>query len=176
MDFIYSQEFKDALEKSTPTLFINPGMPEVSWEEILNFINKNYKERLGWEKLPSKFAMFYNRAERMPTVNIFVKKIYSMFKLNHEDPHTVTSQLFGTLLIEDGTNWDPHDDSENNLFWQIQGRSRWKVYSSYDNKKPYMDIIVDKGDVLFVPAHTIHSVIPEEPRACIAILFDKEKI
>ena len=45
-----------------------------------------------------------------------------------------------------------------------------------ETEKPYMDIIVEEGDVLFIPSNTIHYVEPETPRACVAILFDTERI
>ena len=67
------------------------------------------------------------------------------------------------------------NDSENNLFWQLKGRSRWMFFDSYENVKPIMDIIVEEGDMIFIPSNTIHYVESESPRAGVAILFNKEK-
>ena len=174
-NYLDSDDFKNALSEQKVKLFINPGMPNITWDEILEFVNNHKQERVGWKILPSSQAFFYNRAERIKTVNEFVRVVHSKFKLNHEDKNTLTCQLFGTILVEEGTALEKHEDSENNLFWQCKGRSRWMIFNSYETNKPDMDIIVEEGDVLFIPSHTIHYVEPETPRACVAILFDKEK-
>lgn len=175
-DFLDNEDFLNALEKQKVKLFVKPGMPLVSWDEILQFVSDHKSERVGYKILPNDFAFFYNRAERIDKINIFVKEVHRRFRLNHTDKNTLTCQLFGTTIVEKGTSLEKHHDSENNLFWQCKGKSRWMLFDSYETDKPYMDIIVEEGDVLFIPSNTIHYVEPETPRACVAILFDTERI
>jgi oxalate decarboxylase/phosphoglucose isomerase-like protein (cupin superfamily) len=130
---------------------------------------------VGQNIVPNVHAFFYNRAERIKTVNEIVRIVHNKFNLDHTDDETLTSQLFGTTIVEDGTSIKKHHDSENNLFWQLKGRSRWMIFDSYENAKPKMDMIVEEGDMIFIPSNTIHYVESESPRAGVAILFDRKK-
>jgi len=168
-------KFIKSSDENKVILFNSADLPKVSWTEILEFVNKHKDERVGQNIVPNVHAFFYNRAERIRSVNKIVKVIHSNFNLDHTDDETLTSQLFGTTIVEDGTSIKKHHDSENNLFWQLKGRSRWMFFDSYENVKPIMDIIVEEGDMIFIPSNTIHYVESESPRAGVAILFNKEK-
>ena len=156
-------------------LFIEPYLPAVSWDEILEFINIHKSERVGYKILPNDNAFFYNRAERIKSVNEVVREVYNRFELNHTDKNTLTCQLFGSAIVEGDTALEKHHDSEDNLFWQLKGRSRWRTFDNYETDKPTIDIIVEEGDMLFIPSNTIHFVDSEGPRAAVAILFDRNK-
>ena len=57
-NFLDSDDFNDALSEQKVKLFINPGMPNITWDEILEFVNNHKQERVGWKILPSSQAFF----------------------------------------------------------------------------------------------------------------------
>ena len=63
-DFLDNEDFLNALEKQKVKLFVKPGMPLVSWDEILQFVSDHKSERVGYKILPNDFAFFYNRTSK----------------------------------------------------------------------------------------------------------------
>jgi cupin superfamily acireductone dioxygenase involved in methionine salvage len=174
-EFLNSPKFVNAINSKQATLFINPGLPEVTWQEVLQFVNDYEDKRTGKTLLPSPYAFFHNEAQIISSVNSFVKEVHSRYTPCFKDTKVVTCQLFGSTKLEDGQIIHKHEDRENNLFWQGRGRSRWRLYDSEDNPQPFMDIVLEDGDLLFVPGGTYHYVEPLTPRFGFAILFGDKK-
>lgn len=170
-EFLDSQKLNDAVNNKKATLFIKPGMPEVTWQDVLQFVNDYDDKRVGKKMLPSPYAFFHNEAQIISSVNTFVKEVYSRYYPCFEYDEIMTCQLFGSTKLEDGQMIYKHQDKENNLFWQGRGKSRWRLYDSHDNNQPFMDVILEDGDVLYIPAETYHLVEPITPRFGFAILF-----
>ena len=129
-------------------------------------------KRVNRKLIPSENAFFYNDAQIIPKVNSVVQQFHTRFSLGNEDPVVLVSQLFATIIPGEGTMIPRHQDPENNLFWQGKGRTRWTLYTDYNTTQPYMDIILEEGDAIYVPKNTIHHVEPLGARFSIAILFD----
>ena len=174
-EFLDSPEFINAVDSKQATLFINPGLPEVKWQDVLQFVNDYEVKRTGKNLLPSPFAFFHDEAQIIVSVNSFVKEVHARYFPCFKDPKVVTCQLFGSTKLEEGQVIHRHEDRENNLFWQGDGRSRWRLYDSEINEQPFMDVILEKGDLLFVPGGTYHYVEPLTPRFGFAILFGDKK-
>ena len=175
-DFLDSPRLKDAIENKKHALFINPGLPDVSWQDVLQFTNDYPEKRRGKKILPSPYAFFYDEAQIISSVNSFVKEVHSRYYPCFKDPTVVTCQLFGSTRLEDGQVIHKHEDRENNLFWQGKGKSRWRLYDSIENEQPFLDVILEDGDVLFIPGGTYHIVEPITPRFGFAILFGDKKL
>lgn len=175
-DFLDSEQFIYAYNNKIATFFPNMDMPEITWDNVLEFINKHPEKRIGKKLLTSPYAFFHDEAQIITPVNSFVKQVHSKFFPCFKDPHVVTCQLFGSTMIEEtGQIIHKHEDRENNIFWQGKGKSRWRLYDSLENSQPFMDIILEEKDLLFVPGGTYHYVEPIGPRFGFAILFGERK-
>ena len=171
INFLKSKNFINAYKDSQACLFTNIDMPDVSWDEVLNFVNTYKLERIGKDIVPSPHAFLYNQAQRISSVNKFVKEVYARFNLVDDNDVVLTCQLLGTTIVENGTFVGKHQDIENNIFWQGEGKSRWRLYDSMENNKPFLDVVLEKNDLLYVPSNTVHEVDPIGPRFGFAILF-----
>lgn len=174
-NFLDEQKFLNAYENKIPTLFQNAKLPKISWEEVLDFININQQERTGQKILPEPYCFCYNQAQRIPKVNSIVKQIHSNFELVTIDPKVITCQLFITTIAKEGSVLNKHSDIENNLYWQGKGKTRWRLYSTIENEKPFMDVILEENDMLYIPGSTVHKVDPLSARFSFAILFGNKK-
>lgn len=172
-EFLDSKKFNDAYDNKEATLFIKPGMPEITWQEVLQFTNDHQNKKVN--KLRSPYAFFHNEAQIISKVNLFAKEVHSRFYPCFADDIVLTCQLFGSTILEGGQTFDKHEDRENNLFWQGRGKSRWRLYDTEENPKPFMDVIIEDGDVLYIPGGTYHIVEPITPRFAFATLFGDRK-
>lgn len=162
--------------KNKQALFMpNMPMPEIKWQEVLQFVNDNPNKYVGKKLFTSPYVFFHNEAQIISGVNSFVKEIHSRFYTDSQDGKVVTCQLFGSTKLEDGQIIHKHEDRENNLFWQGKGKSRWRLYKSFDDNNPFMDVFLEEGDLLFIPGGTYHYVEPITPRFGFAILFGEKR-
>jgi cupin superfamily acireductone dioxygenase involved in methionine salvage len=171
-DFLDSEKFKNAYNKQITTFFPQMPMPEVTWDDVLQFTNDNDEKRTGKKMLSSQYSFFHNEAQIISSVNSFVKQVHSRFSLCFKDQKVVTCQLFGCTKIENsGQIIYKHEDRENNIYWQGKGKTRWRLYDSLENEQPFMDIVLEEKDILYVPGGTYHYVEPITPRFGFSILF-----
>jgi hypothetical protein len=66
-----------------------------------------------------------------------------------------------------------HTDSRDSFLWQAIGSVEWRIFETNEPDSPYKSLIVNPGDMLFVPSGIIHTVFCENPRAGISIFYDK---
>lgn len=169
-----SERFLDAYNNKKAALFTNVKMPEVTWEDVLQFVNDYEDKRTGKKILPSPHAFFHDEAQIIASVNSFVKEVHARFYPDTQDGKVVTCQLFGSTRLEEGQVIHKHEDRENNIFWQGKGKSRWRLYYNQDDVNPFMDVFLEEGDLLYVPGGTYHYVEPVTPRFGFAILFGEK--
>lgn len=171
-NFLDQDNFLNAYNNKIATLFPKISMPEVTWDEVLQFVNDYEHKKTGKKILPNPYALFYDEAQIISSVNLFVKEVHSRFYPCFKDPKVVTCQLFGSLKLEDsGQVIGKHEDRENNIHWQCKGKTRWRLYDSVENDQPFMDVLLEEGDLLYIPGGTYHYVEPITPRFGFAILF-----
>ena len=165
-------EFLSAFNNNKATFFPNVRMPEITWDDVLQFTNDYPEKRVGKRLLTSPHAFFHDEAQIITPVNSFVKQVHARFKPCFKDPIVVTCQLFGCTKIEnEGQVIHKHEDRENNIFWQGKGKSRWRLYEQESSTQPFMDIFMEEGDLLYIPGGIWHYVEPITPRFGFAILF-----
>lgn len=66
-----------------------------------------------------------------------------------------------------------HTDTRDSFLWQAIGTVEWRIHESEDPNSSYQTLIVNPGDVLFVPSGLSHTVYCPNPRAAISIFYDK---
>lgn len=175
-DFLDNYPFISAYNNKQALFMPNMNMPEITWDDVLQFTNDYPEKRVGKKLLSSPYAFFHDEAQIITKVNSFVKQVHTRFFPCFYDPKVVTCQLFGSTKLEDsGQIIHKHEDRENNIHWQGKGKTRWRLYSSLENEQPFMDIIMEEGDLLYIPGGTYHYVEPITPRFGFAILFGEKK-
>lgn len=169
--FLEDQRFLEAFDLKRALLMPNMPLPEVTWDSVLQFVNDNPDKWAGKNLFTSPYVFFHNEAQMITEVNSFVKELHSKYYPSFKDPKVVTCQLFGSTKLEEGQVIHKHEDRENNIFWQGKGKSRWRLYKSLDDTQPFMDVVLEESDMLFIPGGTYHYVEPITPRFGFAILF-----
>jgi hypothetical protein len=66
-----------------------------------------------------------------------------------------------------------HKDLRDSFLWQAIGSVEWRICETTEPDSPYQSLIVNPGDMLFVPSGISHTVFCENPRAGISIFYDK---
>jgi hypothetical protein len=61
-----------------------------------------------------------------------------------------------------------HKDKQHNLIVCVDGTMQAKVWSKNDNEEPIIDTILNKSDVVYIPAETYHQIIPLTKRISIS--------
>jgi ribosomal protein L16 Arg81 hydroxylase len=129
-------------------LYKNHNLNVPSWEELLNnFNNSASNNKLIKHKC---FGFFVSHEANELTE---VKKILKEFKLT-------TAHLYFNITKIGGT-FGKHNDSVNVYYWQVQGNTKW----IFDDR----EIILQKGDLLYIPKLIYHNVVVEGPRAGISM-------
>ena len=71
-------------------------------------------------------------------------------------------------------SWDPevHSDPQERFFIQGTGQSLWKVF--HDNKELNYEILLNQGDMAYIPKGVFHSVESMCPRHSVSIAFSDD--
>lgn len=101
--------------------------------------------------------------------------IFSKFTV--DNPKKIPEEL---SVMDDGVygwprqSWEPaiHSDAEDRFFIQGSGQSLWKVF--HDNKELNYEILLDAGDMAYIPKGVIHSVESMCPRHSVSIAFSDD--
>jgi ribosomal protein L16 Arg81 hydroxylase len=72
--------------------------------------------------------------------------------------------------------FDPHRDSTENFLFHIDGQVKWKFYKQSKSGKPkqFEDIILGRGDLLYIPIGLIHKTQPIGPRLTASVHFQSK--
>jgi ribosomal protein L16 Arg81 hydroxylase len=119
-----------------------------SWEELLNNFNNSASNN---KFIKHKCLGFFvsHEAYELPEV----KKILKKLKLKAAHLYFNVTKVGGTF--------GKHNDIVDVYYWQVQGTSKW----IFEDK----EIVLKKGDLLFVPRLVYHDVVAEGPRAGISM-------
>jgi len=100
--------------------------------------------------------------------------LFNTFRENNpkQIPEDVTVKEYGI----DGGNWEPkvHFDRENRFFVQGGGQSLWRLFDDSNNLTDA--IVLNPGDLAFIPKGLLHSVESLGPRHSISIAFSDEPV
>jgi len=122
-----------------------------NWESLLNNFNDSV---LNKKVIKHKYLGFFvsHNADNIKEV----KNVLKNLKLNAAHLYFNVTSLGGTF--------GKHKDEVDVYFWQVQGHTKWV----FENKT----ILLNKGDLLYVPKGIYHEVIVEAPRAGISMSFN----
>ena len=135
-----------------PTLKEKFDVDVVTWEEAIHdYDNSKNKNLFVKESSPNGFFVTHD-INYLPRV----KKVLDVSDLK-------IAHLYCNLTTKAPT-FGEHADSMDVYFWQCQGSTKWIV-----NEKI---IILNSGDLLFVPKGVKHNVIPLCPRVGISMSYD----
>jgi mannose-6-phosphate isomerase-like protein (cupin superfamily) len=118
-----------------------------SWKEVINNLNHSIEKNL---LVKSNREGFYvaHEAILIPKVNRTMKK------LKAKNAHLYIN------FIYNGSAFPKHKDSMDVAYWQIIGKTKWKV-----GNKQY---ILKEGDLIKIPKDIFHEVTPLTARAGIS--------
>lgn len=149
-----------------------------SWEEFIQYIEKASCEL---SEFPDTLTEYDLNLGGKVVGNILIKQgLYLYIKANSdlgnskkilEDARMLRVNLvLANAYVNLSSNIDsipPHMDSADNFYWQCQGSVEWEA-----NGNSYL---VEPGDLVYIPAKTLHAVKFSVPRAAMgfsAVLED----
>ena len=182
---------KEAKENSHGVLFEQYQTPEITWEDILNFIyresiikNENLKKRVEQVNNPSALdyigniqiqEKFWLAPQTHKIFNDFNGVSELLCKLNNgvdnsscayynKQQHDCKSDWHfqGIRMSLSNRTVSDHHDPHDIFYWQIVGTSFWKI----DGKLTYE---LKPGDMLYLPLENSHEVWCNGPRAGLLI-------
>lgn len=150
------------IDKSGNEIQIPPTDPK-------KFVFKNFYE--GATLLINNYGLY--SLNTMELMNIFE----TLFEVN-SDIHVYCG-------LEGSNSFPVHEDNPNNFIIQVEGKTRWKVFENrlsslyvtgkmFNNLKEEnlnlaIDVELEPGDVLYIPARTYHCAYPTEKRLSMSI-------
>lgn len=147
---------------------------------IKNFVSKELLKWKDIEKLiQSKNVETINKNQEKLNYDVKDKRKDSLIITGAKNYNLDFIKIFEYLLLKDNLkakDWDvhvyvsykdgksfkKHNDQAINYIIQCQGKSRWIVENSFD-------VILDKGDLIYIPYEWYHQCIPLTKRISISI-------
>lgn len=170
------------LSKENIDLLHIPGLipSNTKWEEFIahcNFLEKNRNITL---QSPVKVIGALQVWDDFFLAGYYAQKGETLSQWNQVT--YITDHLFGrendggcTLInFVGGQKTIPvHTDIRDSFLWQAIGTVEWRIHETENPESPYKTLIVNPGDVLFVPSGISHTVFCADPRAALSIFYDK---
>ena len=124
--------------------------------------NRIKKEILNNEDLNNKTIIFSKtlnyKKEFEYLINFFKLKVPELNKSIRNDVHIYAG------LDEISKSFGEHFDKSANFILQTEGKSRWVISS-------FLDVVMEPGDVLYIPRLYVHECIPLTKRISISFPF-----
>jgi mannose-6-phosphate isomerase-like protein (cupin superfamily) len=140
------------------------------YKDVLDSINRVYK---GYPLFGMIIVHFINRNNNIISDPDCLSLFNRFCENNHKKiPDNITIKDHGI----DGDFWNPkvHFDRENRFFVQGGGQSLWRLFDDSEN---LIDaIILNPGDLAYIPKGVRHSVESVGPRHSISIAFSDEPV
>lgn len=163
------------VKSQQPFVLRNSGMPDVTWKEILTLVYSDLKigKSLGQGEsgIYDHFGFKLMKANRIQKVQDEFEELKHLFKVSQD--RTVApggAQLYISISTNRESYGSAHRDPENVFFWQVRGKSNWKIWTK-DEESVQLDEILEPGDILYCPPSLKHQIIAVTPRAGVSIAF-----
>jgi hypothetical protein len=179
----------------------------VSWDDIENYLNNPYIhdndieiiDKCGIKFNLNKINFPYCQNPKIIPSQVFdlINKNYSFVLLNMNRFNKKMSYLADEIennilgnnnldfhlycgLGSNSNSFKAHSDKSYNIIMQVDGTSRWKIYSDVfedtaifsneieKNLNVILDEVMNPGDILYIPAGVIHLCIPKGRRISIS--------
>jgi len=165
-------EAKELITKANgKAVTLNGLLPPVyGWDEFIQKLHYNYHQPNTSESPFSDFSHgemqkrhnFYTLAFN-PTEQHFPGLETLIGKLNEITDRPCTGRSTLANFIGGEPEVEVHFDIQDHLYWQVIGTSEWRIYKEKDG--PYISHPLEPGDAIWVPHHTLHTIITPVPRA-----------
>ncbi len=158
-----------------PFVFKNSNLPNVTWKEVMSIVYADLKigKTLGQGESGryDDFGFKVMKANRIESVQNQFEELKQFFNVS-EDRSAAPggSQLYISIETNQKSYGSPHSDPENVFFWQLLGKSNWKIWSE-DNVSIQIDEILEPGDLLYCPPNLQHHIVAVTPRAGVSMAF-----
>ena len=138
------------------------NFPFLTWEEVLNHIDKNVIVGHQIEEQANYGLVTHNANEIEKTLPILelVKQV---------DPSREWTAYMHLSLTTKATTYGKHKDQADVWFWQTIGKTRWIVF---DKEIQVYDL--NPGEMLYIPKGMYHDTKPLTPR--VGISFGLEAV
>ncbi len=188
-------KIKEAKKNSHGVVFEKYQMPEITWEDMMNFIfkqsivpNRDLQERVKKTNNVDSLDHIGNiqiqtKLWLAPQTNYLFDEFAGvselLYKLNEETDNR-TCKYYKTGHCDCDSKWHPqgirmslsdrivpdHHDPYDIYYWQIVGTSYWQIDKGITHK-------LNPGDLLYLPLENTHKVWCDGPRA--GLLIDNLK-
>lgn len=166
----------EAINKREAIKFSNVFTNDYSWSNFINFISyaikqynpnagkTNSKETVGYINFWQKLTMTLDNLTNEYFPELEEKNNFLQSFIDHK-----AVGKFGAISFTDSEpTTGRHHDPVIVMYWNCVGSVQWNVYPESGEQS----FILNPGDVILVPAETLHEVISLEPRAAISFMFE----
>jgi hypothetical protein len=210
MNFLDKIVFEKIKENPNEPFFIKNAFKYqdiILWEDIENYLNNPYIHINDVEIIDSCGIKFnlnkiyhpYSSNQNIIPSQVFglINNYYSFVLLNMNRfnkklnflAEEIESNVIGNNFLDfhlycglglNSNSFKAHSDRSHNIIMQVDGTSRWKVYSDSfedstilpNNLEKNLNVVIDKvispGDIVYIPAGTVHLCIPQGKRISIS--------
>jgi hypothetical protein len=186
--------FKEAKEKNTYVFIKGYNLNTPTWQDIINNFNYGYNKGVSYV-IPEKNAVIKNDGMKAPLShngkidyvlynaieyqkngsydhgNYFPELDKMIADFNEAiEGHKMFNGKSHINLISENIDYPKHPDDHDVITWQTNGRIEYRLYKDKLSDK-YDSIILNPGDVIYMPAGLYHSVTAIEPRSSIILQF-----
>ena len=175
-DIFDNADFRSAFNNATVHVERNvAGLPEIKWDDAFRMLDEDVKAgNLYGQKRYENGGFRILNAMRVPGIADAQKKLLEIFQESNYQLKVEgrSTHLYMNITTQDGTYWKLHQDTENVIFWNIKGKSRWTIYKAgeYEDLENVsddlidVDVILEPGDILYCPYGRPHKVEAITPR------------
>lgn len=140
------------------------------YKEVIDSINKIYEGRPLFGMIIVDFINRNNNIISNPDCsNLFLR-------FSEKNPLKFTKYITVEDYGIDGGDWEPkvHFGTENRFFVQGGGQTLWRLFDDLNNLTDA--IILNPGDLAFIPKGLLHSVESLSPKHSMSIVFSDEPV
>jgi hypothetical protein len=170
-------------KKNVDLIHIKNLIPSTTkWEEFIahcNFLEKNRDitlespvKLIGALQIWDDFFLagyYAQRGDIFSQWDEITKKTDNLFGRENDGGCTLINFIGGEKTIP------VHTDTRDSFLWQAIGTVEWRIHETENPESLYKILIVEPGDVLFVPSGISHTVFCPDPRAALSIFYDKKE-
>lgn len=137
------------------------------WEVVVKHLQECADEK--YAGTPNGILSYQlNEAEEIPEVKRAIEYLNEELKLKIFDAH-----IFASFTTKTANK--KHVDDHNVLLWSITGDMIVHLYPTMNDEDSFYNVLLEKGDLFYIPADVPHSVEPIGPRAVVSFGIEVEE-
>lgn len=172
---ISKEEILKAKDSQTAVLFTDVFDDNYKWFHFINFLSyaikqdngslqeTNASRRKGFINFWHDLTMTLDKLDESHFPNLESKNNY----LESFHPNKSMGRFGAISFTDSEPTTGKHTDPVDVMYWNCVGISQWEIFYGDESKL----FVLNPGDVIFVPAKTLHEVTSLSPRAAISFMF-----